>query len=151
MEEGKITFTPVPTMENGVYVVKDYDLHLANIQKKCAENCHVSMIINNYEDYKTIKDTRTELNASLEEIKSARKNITELLTGTLEAQLKTIEKLLDQTSKSLTEKINDYDKNVLQKPERQKLINITIKSYDQKVIDKIKAYALKQGAQVVVK
>ena len=68
--------------------------------------------------------------------------------GTFEEQAKSIEKMLDAFDKECKEEKEKWLEATQNKSKKPTLIKLEIKSYDEKVIEKIKNYALKLGAEV---
>ena len=93
------------------------------------------------------KNTRTDIRKKADVIKNARINVTKMLTGTFEEQLKEIEKMLTSADNTLREKVTVYEAEHKSKIAKPKKITLVVKSYDMKLIEKVKAYAIKNGLE----
>ena len=81
-------------------------------------------------------------------VSSVRKGIIKSTMGRFEDQAKSIEKMLDAYDKECKEEKEKWLEKTQNKSKKPTLIKLEIKSYDEKVIEKIKNYALKLGAEV---
>ena len=122
---------------NGQYSVQKFDEQLELAKNFIKENAKTNLVIQSEDDLKSVKKSRTVINAKLKEIEDKRKALNEAVMGRYNNESKTIEKLFKETYENLTNKINEYEEK-LGKP---KILTLIIKTYDQKVIDKIRKYA----------
>ena len=100
-------------------------------------------------EMKLCKEERTLLNKARDNIKNARLQIVDIITGEFSEQCKTLEKRLDEASKKHTEAINNAKK--LEQPIEEKPkggYQLFITTEDKEVYESIKKYALKKGASI---
>ena len=153
MEEKLNTFeiTPVIDESTGKYVIKNFDLVREGCQAFIKENGYQDLVITNDSDYKLIADGRTVIRKKIDAIASARKNVNELVLGEFNTQLKELEKMLKEADDLSKEKVHTFDEEVKGKVLKPRIITLTVKNYDSKVIEKVKAYATKLGCAAEVK
>ncbi len=149
--EKEFELVPVQDKETGVYHIENFEENKKIVKDFLANECHVEMEINSAEDYKLIKNTRTDIRKKREAIKNIRIKVSEMLIGVFESQLKEIEREIDATDLILKEKIDAYDKLISNKQDKPSKITLTIKGYDMQKIQKVKDYAIKQGLEAAIK
>ena len=133
--------------QEGVLVLNQYELLQAEINNFIANR--PSLIINDKNDYKLVKEFRTQTNKVLKAIKDERLQTTRELLSAYEEQCKTLERMLDEHQKVLGESLKIFDEqNGKVKP---KQISVTLKFYDTKVIDKLKKFAEQNGCELTIK
>lgn len=149
MSENEYGLVPVIDSSTGKYVLEHYDEVVDACKAFIAQNDFDS--IADELDFKDLKAARTEIRSKLDQISRTRIDLNEMLLGEFNTQLKTLEALLkdaDNKLKGLKDSWEKEHKNTVDKPT---VIKITIKSYDAKVINKLKEQALKLGCEVEVK
>lgn len=146
-EEKEFELVPEQDKNTGVYVVANYEENKQLVEKFIANDCHLNDKIESDADLKIIKNTRTDIRKKADVIKNARINVTKMLTGTFEEQLKEIEKMLSSADSTLREKVTAYEAEHKSKIATPKKITLVVKSYDMKLIEKVKAYAIKNGLE----
>ncbi len=149
---------PVQDEQTKVFSIENYDVLYARIQKWCEDNSPKGKILNqgDFDYYLKDKPKNKEEALSLRVIaknlkdlvSTVRKGIINSTMGTFEEQAKSIEKLLDTFDKECKEEKEAWLKATTNKADKPVAIKLEIKSYDSKVIDKVKAYALKLGCEV---
>ena len=130
--------------ENNQYEIEEYSQVKKDCERFIKENAHLDLVIQNDEDKKIVKKSRTEIRKKQNEIASLRKSLNDIVMGKFNEQAKEIESRLKQVDGDLKDKLDKYD-NSLGKP---KIIALTIKGYDLKKIEKVRAYAIKLGLEV---
>lgn len=144
----KFELTPVVNKETGKYELANFNEVLESARNYIKE--HHFEEINNALDYSGVKEARTEIRARQDLIKEVRLRANELILGTFNEQAKTLEKLLgeeDAHLKALKEKW-EAESGKIAKP---KAFKMTIKTFDEKAFEKIRAFAIKLNAEVEVK
>lgn len=147
-EKKSYGLVPVISKDTGKYVLEHYDEVLESCKKFIEENDFVEV---NEDNYKALKEARTEIRSRQDAIKDARIQINEMLLGDFNAQLKELETLLKNADEKLKGMKDEFDKNSKNTIAKPTVIKLVVKSYDAKVIEKIKAAALKAGCEVEVK
>ena len=152
----KITFDLVPVEnENKVLEIKNYSKLFNQATEYAKEVSSKFEVLSSDDDYKALKNARTELRAISKSVSDTRKNVNELIMATFNEQSKSIEKLLNDTDNDLKGRVEDYEKNVLHKAEKPKMVTMTIKLYNSpdglKLVEKIKSFAKKLGVSVEIK
>ena len=170
-EEKEFDIIPVQDEKTKVYSIKNYEELFKRVENWTKENSPIGKI-NSQEDYDFyLKDKPKNKESALSQrvvaknikdlVSSVRKGIIKSTMGTFEDQAKSIEKMLDAYDKEckeehripMPENLSDEEKEkwlekTQNKTKKPTLIKLEIKSYDEKVIEKIKNYALKLGAEV---
>lgn len=144
----KFELTPVVNDSTGKYEIANFNEVLESARNYIKEH-HFEKVESALE-FKELKDARTEIRMRQDLIKEVRLQTSELLLGTFNEQAKTLEKMLgeeDAHLKALKEKW-EAENGKVAKP---KAYRLAIKTYDEKVFNKIKDMALKLGAEVEVK
>lgn len=159
-EPQEFSIVPVQDKDTKVYSIQHFDALYKRIENWCIENSPIGKIITDddfkyYVGAKLKKPENGEKNSirviaseMRELVSNVRKGVIQATMGVFEQQAKSIERLLDKfDSECKAEKVAYMDKhiNVAKKPTINKL---EIKSYDSKVIEKVRAYALKLGCEV---
>lgn len=124
-----------------------YELQLANAVVQCQEfidNLECKELQVNEETYKLLYDNRTLLNNKVKEIADTRKQACKSITGDFERDCRELEKMLALASERLTARLNEFKP----KPQKDKLITLTIKTTNKKVIEKIKKIISVYGDEV---
>ena len=161
-EEEPKTFDIIPVQDEvtKVFSIQNYDVLYARIKKWCEDNNPVGKINNQGDFDYYLKDKPKVLkegdNYSLrviasnlkELVSTVRKGIIKSTMGTFEEQAKSIEVLLDEFDKSCKAEKAAWLKATTNKVDKPTAIKLEVKSYDAKVIEKVKAYALKLGCEV---
>lgn len=127
------------------YEIKEFETTLSNVQKFIEENGHLTLTIQNDDDFKAIKKTRTEIRKKLDAVKSLRLAANEAVLGKFNEQSKEIEKVLNNADKVLKGKVDEWkDKD---KPVEPTIYTLTIKSTEkallEKALEKIEKIGLK--------
>lgn len=156
--EKEFDIIPVQDEKTKVYSIKNYEELFKRVENWTKENSPIGKI-NSQEDYDYYlkdkpknKESALSLRVVAKNIKdlvsSVRKGIIKSTMGTFEEQAKSIEKMLDSFDKECKEEKEKWLEATQNKSKKPTLIKLEIKSYDEKVIEKIKNYALKLGAEV---
>lgn len=157
-EEKEFDIIPVQDEKTKVYSIKNYEELFKRVENWTKENSPIGKI-NSQEDYDFyLKDKPKNKESALSQrvvaknikdlVSSVRKGIIKSTMGTFEEQAKSIEKMLDVYDKECKEEKEKWLEKTQNKSKKPTLIKLEIKSYDEKVIEKIKNYALKLGAEV---
>lgn len=144
----KFELTPVVNESTGKYEIANFNEVLESARNYIKE--HHFEKVENAEEFKALKETRTEIRMRQDLIKEVRLQTSELLLGKFNEQAKTLEKMLgeeDALLRALKEKWEEENGKIA----KPKAFKLTIKTYDEKVFNKIKDLALKLGAEVEVK
>lgn len=154
----EFSIIPVQDETTKVFSIQNYDELYARIEKWVQENSPKGKIQNqgDFDYYLKDKPKNKEEALSLRVIaknlkdlvSSVRKGIINSTMGTFEEQAKNIEKLLDAFDKECKEEKEAWLKATTNKVAKPTALSITIKTYDEKVLEKVKAYALKLGCEV---
>ena len=123
------------------YEIKDFNQAVADCKKFIEDNALLNVVIQNDDDKKAVKKARTLVRKKNDEVATLRKNLNELVMGNFNAQAKELEGLLKEADSSLKSKLDDYE-NKLAKPTK---FTIIISSYDEKIINEIKEFAISKG------
>ena len=151
-EENKFDLVPVIDKETGNYVIKDYDNVTKIVDDYVATALKATEVIGDDIAFSEAKKVRTDIRKHKEAITQARIHINALLLGTFNEQLKTIETKLDSADKEIKTKVDTYNTEVKGKLDNKpKVITLTVKGYDAKAIEKVKALAVKCGLSAEVK
>lgn len=126
--------TYVLTKENGVEVARR---NIENLQLK-------NLVLQNDDDYKALYDCRTEINKIAKDVATLRKQMVMAVTGQFQIECKTIEKMCQEATNEMTERLNAYRPRTREKT----MFKLTIKTSDPSALAKIEKYALKFGAEV---
>lgn len=153
MEEVKKDFElePVLDKKSGVCRLKDADDNKALVEAYIRDNVDNVGDITDDVMFKKVKDTRTGIRKRLDAIKQARISANQLIMSEFNEPLKQIEAMLTEADNKLKEKVDAYAKAEKGKVDKPKVITLLCKSLDMKVIDKVKAFAVKCGCSVEVK
>ncbi len=152
METKSFALTPVLDERTGKYVVDKFGDAKKLVADFIEREVNSVTVVDSEPIYKVAKETRTDIRKKKDAITQARININALLLGDFNAQLKEIEAMLDEADKSLKAKIDDYNVNVKGKVDnRPRVITLVVKGYDEKLINKVKDYAVKYGLSAEVK
>lgn len=157
-EKQEFDIIPVQDEKTKVYSIKNYEELFKRVENWTKENSPVGKI-NSQEDYDYyLKDKPKNKESALSQrvvaknikdlVSSVRKGIIKSTMGMFEEQAKSIEKMLDAFDKECKEEKEKWLEATQNKSKKPTLIKLEIKSYDEKVIEKIKNYALKLGAEV---
>lgn len=157
-EKQEFDIIPVQDEKTKVYSIKNYEELFKRVENWTKENSPIGKI-NSQEDYDFyLKDKPKNKESALSQrvvaknikdlVSSVRKGIIKSTMGTFEEQAKSIEKMLDAYDKECKEEKEKWLEKTQNKTKKPTLIKLEIKSYDEKVIEKIKNYALKLGAEV---
>lgn len=131
----------------GDLVLNNYEKLLSDV-KNFIKSREV-FLIQNKSDYSLIKEYRTATNKLQKAIADGRKQVKEELLETFETHCKTLETMLEEHSKSLGEAIKLYDEaNGKIKPKKY---SVTLKFTDEKLIEKLKTFAEKNGCELTIK
>lgn len=122
-----------------------------------AKQCYKDLIIDNDVDLKIVKEKRADLNRLVDSIRETRLNTTKALTGLYESQVKALEKQIEQTSKTLSQNIKDYqntkeiEKQVEETSTQPKVYTLTIHSFDKKTLKEIEKLAKEKNLKCELK
>lgn len=122
-----------------------------------AKQCYKDLVIDNDVDLKIVKEKRADLNRLVDSIKETRLNTTKALTGLYESQVKALEKQIEQTSKTLSQNIKDYqntkkiEKQVEETSTQPKVYTLTIHSFDKKTLKEIEKLAKEKNLKCELK
>lgn len=144
------TFEITPIMVDGNYVVANYDATIENI-KGFINGLPLNLVITDDSDLKVVKEARTDIRKKKDQISETRKTINQIVLGTMNAQLKEIEGLLEEADNTMKANKDAYEKAEKNKVERQIIITLVVKGYDNDKITKVLNYAIKQGLQAEIK
>ena len=133
--------------KEGTLVINNYELLQDEVAKYIANR--PLLIISDKSDYKLVKEFRTEINKLSKAIKDGRLQTTRDLLSVFEEQCKTLEKQLDDHSKALGETLRVFDEN--NGKIKPKKYSVTLSFYDEKIIDKLKTFAEKNGCEMTIK
>lgn len=125
---------------NGQYEVANFDIEVEKAKEFIKQNSLLSLVIQNDDDLKSVKKSRTTINNKLHEIEDKRKDLLEAVLGKYNEESKTIEKMFKSESEALGEKINAYVGVV-----KEKTYIITVKSAQVDKINALKKYLDKVG------
>lgn len=150
-EEKTFELVPVLDAETGKYTVKSFENVKKIVSDFVERETHRVVAIQDDLTLKEVKATRTDIRKKKEMISQARIHINTLLLGEFNSQLKEIETMLDSADKALKEKVDTYNEEVKGKENKPKLTTLIVKGYDVKAIEKVKAYAMKNGLTAEVK
>lgn len=153
MLEEERTFELVPVLDEatGKYVVKSFDDVKTIVRDFVEREVNRVTVISDDLTFKGVKATRTDIRKKKDAITQARLHINALLLGDFNAQLKEIETMLDEADKTLKAKVDTYNEEIKGKDNKPKVITLVVKAFDMKLIDKVKAFALKNGCTAEVK
>jgi molecular chaperone DnaK (HSP70) len=144
MAEYEIMITANP---EGDLVLNCFE-QLLEAAKQCIED-YPCFLVQSKQDQTKLRKFRSEINKKKKAIADGRKQVKEQLLETFEAQCKTIEDLLDEHQKKMGEAINAYDErngNI-----KQKQYSVSLKFFDEKVIEKIKQFAIENNCELTIK
>lgn len=150
-EEKTFELVPVLDAETGKYTVKSFENVKKIVSDFVERETHRVIAIQDDLTLKEVKATRTDIRKKKEMISQARIHINSLLLGEFNSQLKEIETMLDTADKALKEKVDTYNEEVKGKENKPKVTTLIVKGYDVKAIEKVKAYAMKNGLTAEVK
>lgn len=150
MDKNTFELIPYLNQDTGQYIVKDYD-NVKKIVEAFIEREVSQAIITDDTSFKAVKATRTDIRKKKNTITQARLHINALLLGDFNAQLKEIEDMLNGGDKILKERVDTYNEEIKGKLQKPKVITLIVKGYDEKTINKVRNYAIKQNLQVEVK
>lgn len=151
LEERTFELIPVLDEATGKYIVKSFDNVKTIVNEFIEREVNRVSVINDDLTFKDVKMTRTDIRKKKDAITQARLHINALLLGEFNSQLKEIETMLDEADKELKAKVDVYNEQVKGKDNKPKVITLVVKGFDVKAIDKIKAFALKNGCTAEVK
>lgn len=150
MENVKKDFeiTPVLNAGTGRYEISNYEKVKESatkyIQDILSKHTHE---ITDKDMLKSVKDDRTEIRKQGDDIKKARLQINDLLLGTFNSQLKELEKIIKDADGVLKAQVDTYVEKT--KPVEPKVYSLTITSFDEKLINVVKDFAIKKGCGIV--
>ena len=150
-EERTFELEPVLDETTNKYVVKAFDDVKAIVSDFIEREVSKVIVISDDLAFKSVKATRTNIRKKKDAIAQARLHINALLLGDFNAQLKEIESMLDEADKTLKAKVDTYNEEIKGKDNKPKVITLVVKAFDMKVIDKVKAFAIKNGCTAEVK
>lgn len=132
--------------ENEQYFVKDYDKTYETIKATLDKTLNTYLVITDDVELGVVKSIRTEIRKDLLKCKLLREQIYNETIATIDGQIKSFEKLIDNADKELKSRVEEYvDKNTPKK------ITLEIKSYDMAKINELKAFAESLGVEAKVK
>lgn len=130
-------------LRENTYRVKDYEMLLANCKEWVNEK--ITLLpehIESKDQLKAVKEIRAENNKQIKAIKDFRIQLNEQVLGTINAEIKDFEKKLGELE-TACKTLVDEEKKKEAKPQP---LELRIYSFNKDVLEKIKAYAEKQGA-----
>lgn len=132
-------------LTNQVYRIKEFDKQLANCAKFIAETLEKtpSKIIT-ADDRRAVKSARANINKQIKALKDFRLELNRQVLGTINEQIKELEKTLSAAEAQLKE-IVDADKG----PKAPEPSCLKIYSFDQKALDTIKKYAERKFGSLI--
>ena len=153
MLEEERTFELVPVLDEatGKYVAKSFDDVRTIVSDFIEREVNRVTVISDDLTFNGVKATRTDIRKKKDAITQARLHINALLLGDFNAQLKEIENMLDEADKALKAKVDTYNEEIKGKDNKPKVITLVVKTFDMKTIDKVKAFAIKNGCTAEVK
>lgn len=151
LEERTFELVPVLDEATGKYAVKSFDNVKEIVSDFIEREVNRVTVISDDLTLKNVKATRTDIRKKKDAITQARLHINALLLGEFNAQLKEIETMLDEADKTLKAKVDTYNEEIKGKENKPKVITLVVKAFDMKSIDKVKAFALKNGCTAEVK
>lgn len=149
-EELKLIIKPLVDKRSGEISLLDFD----TLSNNCDLFIKANSVFSNPNpndagEMKICKQERTALNKAKTNIKNARLQIVDCLTGEFSEQCKELEKKLDEASAKHTEAINNAKK--LDQPTEEKPkggYRLLITTEDKDIYEAIMNYALRKGAHV---
>ena len=151
LEERTFELVPVLDEATGKYAVKSFDNVKEIVSDFIEREVNRVTVISDDLTFKNVKATRTDIRKKKDAITQARLHINALLLGEFNAQLKEIETMLDEADKTLKAKVDTYNEEIKGKENKPKVITLVVKAFDMKSIEKVKAFALKNGCTAEVK
>ena len=150
MEQEK-TFELVSVENEGTLEINSYEVFLEGVKNYIASN--KVFLIQDKGDLKLAKETRAEINKKIKAIDRFRIDSIEDYVSLFASQCKEVTALLNEHQKAFGEAIKTYEDSqkavsTLNKP---KVITATLKFYDEKVLEKLQAFAEKNGCELTVK
>lgn len=151
LEERTFELVPVLDETTGKYVVRDFNNVKTIVSDFIEREVNRVTVISDDLAFKDVKATRTDIRKKKDAITQARLHINALLLGDFNAELKEIETMLDEADKKLKAKVDTYNEEIKGKDNKPKVITLVVKAFDMKAIDKVKAFAIKNGCTAEVK
>lgn len=151
LEERTFELVPVLDETTGKYVVRDFNNVKTIVSDFIEREVNRVTVISDDLAFKDVKVTRTDIRKKKDAITQARLHINALLLGDFNAELKEIETMLDEADKKLKAKVDTYNEEIKGKDNKPKVITLVVKAFDMKAIDKVKAFAIKNGCTAEVK
>lgn len=143
---------PILNTKQKTFQIKEFDEVKEACESFIKKNlAQVNLEVLDRENFGYAKNIRTEIRKKQESIKRVRIDCNELSMGIFNKQTKELEAMLkeaDEKLKAFVDKFAVEVKNVAVKPKK---ITLEVKGYDMKVIEKVKAFAIKQGLEVAAK
>ncbi len=139
----------VADTENGIIKINDYNYSLGLVNKILDEN--PAFIIESEEAYKDIYKTRAKLNKIVDAIDRKRIDTIDDFTAIFREQCNTLKLLLSKRIGEYTEEIKKWKESQNENTTTKKLITATLKFYDEKLIKKIKDFAVKNNIDFKIK
>ncbi len=100
------------------------------------------------EDYKPCKEERANLNRALKNVQQARIKVTDYYMVNFQSQCKEIESLLKSASDAHSTSIHAVEEAAGK--QSTKAYKLEIRTYDEKIMKKVEAYAIKYGCTVKI-
>ena len=149
---------PIQDEITKVFSIQNYDELYVRVKKWVQDNSPKGKIKNqgDFDYYLKDKSKNKEEAYSLrviakntkELVSTVRKGIIKTTMGTFEEQAKNIEKMLDAFDQECKEEKETWLKATNNKVAKPVSLSLTVKTYDEKVLEKVKKYALKLGCEV---
>ncbi len=161
MEENQeFTFNIIPVQDNtGVYFIQNFDVLYDRLSEWVERNDPTGRVNSQEEFDYFVKDKpknketaisqRVLANSIKEMVATARKGIISSIMGTFEEQAKAIEKLLADFDAKCKKEKEEWLKKTTNKVAKPTKISLTVRSFDAKAIEKVRAYALKMNCEVL--
>lgn len=159
-EPQEFSIIPIQDETTKVFSIQNYEELFSRINKWCQTNNPTGLIKSqaDYDYYlkdkpKSLKEGNTYSlrvkAASLKElVATVRKGIIKSTMGVFEEQAKAIENALTEYDNICKLQKVEWLKATTNKVDKPTFLKLEVKSYDQKIIEKVKAYALKLGCEV---
>lgn len=152
MNEKNYDLVPIFNEETKSFGIKDFDkVNQACDEFIAQELSQLDLETHDEMTYKNAKKSRTSIRKTQEQIKDVRITCNELAMGNFNKEAKELETKLQEADAKLKAYVDSYDKEMKNKEAKPLKITLTIKGYDMKKIEKVKAYAIKQDLEVSIK
>lgn len=143
MEELKCI--PTINKDTNEFSISNYN-DIKGAFEEIKEDSRFNLVIANDDDFKVIKNFRTEIRKRQEAIKDGRLQINSIYFGKFNEQATSLEKMLGAYDKELKAKVDAYNesKGVI----KEKTYKFTVSTTDLKKVEKLKAFCLKNEISI---